>query len=172
MSNESSGVWFRQPQDVEFVEHLLNLHFCWIHPFYHFFHREYFLHDMSRGNTEFCSALLVNAICSFACHYSDRPAARAEPTNPATAGDAFFAEAKRLLERTEKSSLTTVQALGIMSARECSHGRDSNAYQLAGRCLRMALELGLHLSVIGSGLRASEVEVRKITFWGVFNLET
>ncbi|RMY15072.1 hypothetical protein D0868_01090 [Hortaea werneckii] len=172
MSNESSGVWFRQPQDVEFVEHLLNLHFCWIHPFYHFFHREYFLHDMSRGNTEFCSALLVNAICSFACHYSDRPAARAEATNPATAGDAFFAEAKRLLERTEKSSLTTVQALGIMSARECSHGRDSNAYQLAGRCLRMALELGLHLSVIGSGLRASEVEVRKITFWGVFNLET
>merc|ERR1711971_799519 len=74
MSNESSGVWFRQPQDVEFVEHLLNLHFCWIHPFYHFFHREYFLHDMSRGNTEFCSALLVNAICSFACHYSDAPA--------------------------------------------------------------------------------------------------
>ncbi|KAI7247905.1 hypothetical protein KC335_g18661, partial [Hortaea werneckii] len=172
MSNESSGVWFRQPQDVEFVEHLLNLHFCWIHPFYHFFHREYFLHDMSRGNTEFCSALLVNAICSFTCHYSDRPAARAEATNPATAGDAFFAEAKRLLERTEKSSLTTVQALGIMSARECSHGRDSNAYQLAGRCLRMALELGLHLSVIGSGLRSSEVEVRKITFWGVFNLET
>ncbi|KAI7002078.1 hypothetical protein KC359_g210 [Hortaea werneckii] len=98
MSNESSGVWFRQPQDVEFVEHLLNLHFCWIHPFYHFFHREYFLHDMSRGNTEFCSALLVNAICSFACHYSDRPAARAEATNPATAGDASWNyECERML---------------------------------------------------------------------------
>lgn len=172
ISNESSGVWFRVPQDVEFVEHLLNLYFCWIHPFYHFFHRDFFLHDMSRGNTEFCSALLVNAISSYACHYSDRAGARTDPNSPATAGDAFFAEAKRLLDKHEKSSLTTVQALGIMSARECSHGRDSNAYQLAGRCLRMALELGLHLSVIGSGLRASEIEVRKITFWGVFNLET
>ncbi|KAK6386687.1 hypothetical protein LTR65_008750 [Meristemomyces frigidus] len=171
-SDDASAVWFQVPQDVELVEHLLSLYFCWAHPFYHFFARDHFLHDMGQGRTEFCSALLVNAVLAFACHYSDRPSARADPSNPATAGDAFFAEAKRLLDRTEKPSLTTVQALGVMSARECSRGNDSNAYQLAGRCLRMALELGLHLSVIGSGLRASEVEVRKITFWAVFNLET
>jgi len=164
--------WFRRPQDAEFVDHLLNLYFAWVHPFYHFFSRDHFLFDMGRGKTEFCSAMLVNAVLAFACHYSDRPSARVDPGNPNTAGDEFFAEAKLLLEGNEKACLTTVQALGVMSVRECSHGRESNGYQLAGRCVRMALELGLHLSVSGSELRSTDVEVRKITFWGVFNLET
>lgn len=165
-------MWFRVPQDAEFVEHLLNLFFSWVHPFYCFLSRDHFLYDMGRGRTDHCSAMLVNALLSFACHYSDRPSARADPGNPATAGDAYFAEAKRLLNQSERACVTTVQALGIMSARECSQGRDSNGYQLAGRCVRMALELGLHLSTMASGLRPSEVESRKVTFWGVFNLET
>ncbi|KAK5110746.1 hypothetical protein LTR62_005623 [Meristemomyces frigidus] len=165
--------WFRQPQDAEFVEHLLNLYLSWVHPFYHFFSRELFLRDMSQGRTNHCSAILVNAVLAMACHYSDRPAARTDPCSPTTAGDQYFAEAKRLLDNSDgKSSLTTVQALGIMAIRECSHGRESGGYMYAGRCLRMALELGLHLSVIGSGMRASGMEARRITFWAVFNLET
>ncbi len=59
-----------------------------------------------------------------------------------------------------------------MGLRETSQGRESNGYQYVGRCVRTALELGLHLSVVGSGLGSSEIEVRKVTFWGVFNLET
>ena len=169
---ETAATWFRTPQDAEFVEHLLNLYFCWIHPFYQLFSRDHFVHEMGRGGTEFCSAMLVNALLAFACHYSDRPSARTDNDNPCTSGDYFFAEAKRLLDRTNQPSLTTVQALGVMSIRETSQGRDSNGYQYAGRCVRMALELGLHLSVIGSGLRPAEFETRKITFWGVFNLET
>lgn len=169
---ESPAVWFRSPQDAELVEHLLNLYFCWVHPIYTLFSRDHFLHDMGRGRSDFCSAILVNALLAFACHYSDRAEARTDPTNPATSGDHFFAEAKRLLEKTDAPALTTVQALGVMAIRETSLGRDSNGYQYAGRCVRMALELGLHLSVIGHGLRPSDAEVRKITFWGIFNLET
>ena len=171
-SSDSPSVWFKAPQDGEFVEHLLNLYLAWVQPFYHLFSADHFLHDMARGKTDFCSAMLVNALMAFACHYSDRPQARTDPNNPATAGDHFFAEAKKLLDRNEKSSLTTVQALGIMGARECSAGRDANGYKYAGMCVRMALELGLHLSLVGSGLRATDVQVRQITFWGVFNLET
>ncbi|KAK5163709.1 uncharacterized protein LTR77_010382 [Saxophila tyrrhenica] len=164
--------WFPQPQDAEFVDHLLHLYFCWVHPFYHLFSREHFLHDMSRGRTEFCSALLVNAVLAIACHYSDRSLARSDPNDSTTAGDYFFAEAKRLLDKTDKASVTSVQALGLMALRETSQGRESHGYQYAGRCVRTALEMGLHLSMVGSGLRSSEIEVRKITFWGVFNLET
>lgn len=169
---ERPTTWFRLPQDAEFVDHLLNLYFCWLHPFYQLFSRDHFLHDMSRGRTDFCSALLLNAVLAAACHYSDRPSARADPTDSSTAGDYFFSEAKRLLEAAEKPSLTTVQALGILSLRETSQGRESNGYQYAGRCVRMAVEIGLHLSVVSSGLRPAEIEVRKITFWAVFNLET
>lgn len=171
-SEEGTATWFRVPQDAEFIEHLLNLYFCWVHPFYHFFSRDHFLRDMGRGRTEFCSAMLVNALLAVACTYSDRPLARSEPSRSETAGENFFAEAKRLCDSIEKPSLTTIQALALMSIRESSQGRDSNGYRYAGRCVRMALELGLHLSVLGSGLRPAEVEVRKITFWGVFNLET
>ncbi|KAK0270103.1 hypothetical protein LTR35_014351 [Friedmanniomyces endolithicus] len=167
-----TGSWFSRPQDADFIEHLLNLYFSWVHPIYHIFPRELFLRDMGRGTTEQCSAMLVNAVMALACHYSDRPAARTDPCNPATAGDHFFADAKQLLDRDEKTCLTTIQALGLMATRECSQGRESNAYQYSGRCVRMAVEMGLHLSVAGSGLRLAELEARKITFWGVFNLET
>lgn len=169
---ESPAVWFRSPQDAESVEHLLNLYFCWVHPIYPLFSRDHFLHDMGRGRSDFCSAMLVNALLAFACHYSDRPQARTDPANPGTAGDHFFAEAKKLLDKSDRPSLTTVHALGVMAIRETSLGRDSSGYQYTGRCSRMALELGLHLGVIGSGLKPSDADVRKITFWGVFNLET
>lgn len=169
---ENSAVWFRSLQDAELVEHLLNLYFCWVHSTYPLFSRDHFLHDMGRGRSDYCSAILVNALLAFACHYSDRSQARMDPTNPATSGEHFFSEARRLLYNVDSPSLTTVQALGVMSIRETSLGRDSNGYRLAGRCVRMALELGLHLSVIGNGLKASDAEVRKITFWGIFNLET
>ncbi|PIA93746.1 Nitrogen assimilation transcription factor nit-4 [Cercospora beticola] len=169
---EQSGQWLRIPHDAEFIEHLMSLYQCWIHPFYTFLCWDHFTHDMSRGRTDYCSALLVNAVLAFACHYSDRALARTDPSNPSTAGDHFYAEAKRLLDSNETSTLTTVQALGIMSLRETSAGRDSDGYRLAGRCVRMALELGLHLSVIKDGMREREAEVRKVTFWAVFNLET
>lgn len=169
---EQSSDWLKVPQDAEFVEHLLNLYQSWVYPFYTFFCWDHFAHDMTNGRTDYCSSMLVNAVLSFACHYSDRSLARTDSSIPGTAGDHFFAEAKRLLDSEESPKLTTVQALGIMSLRETSAGRDSNGYQLAGRCVRMALELGLHLSVIKDGMREIEAEVRKVTFWAVFNLET
>lgn len=169
---EQSGQWLRIPHDAEFIEHLMSLYQCWIHPFYTFLCWDHFTHDMNRGRTDYCSSLLVNAVLAFACHYSDRAMARTDSSSPATAGDHFYAEAKRLLDSNETSTLTTVQALGIMSLRETSAGRDSDGYRLAGRCVRMALELGLHLSVIKDGMREREAEVRKVTFWAVFNLET
>lgn len=169
---QNPSVWFRTPPDPEFIEHLMDLYFTWVHPFYQLFSQDRFLMDYKRGETGHCSALLVNAIAAFACSYSDRRTARDNVDDPNSAGDQFFAEAKRLLDVDEKPSLTMVQALGIMSFRETSHGRDSNGYQYTGRCLRVALEMGLHLSVMSSSLSSAEYEARKITFWGVFNTET
>lgn len=167
-----STAWFRHPQDAELIDHLLSLYRCWINPFYSFLCWDLFTQDMGAGQTGFCSDILANAVMAFACHYSDRSAARTIPHDPSTAGDSFYAEANRLLGQIDKPSLTTVQALGIMSLRETSAGRDSDGYQLAGRCVRMAVELGLHLSMFNRGMRQVQREVRKATFWAVFNLET
>jgi hypothetical protein len=165
---ESPSSWFRIPQDAEFVDHLLNLYFCWSHPFFCFFSKDHFLRDMSRGSTKYCSAMLVNAVLAVACQYSDRPAARER------AGDYFFGEAQRLAENIGAAELTSVQAIAVMAVREGSAGRDHISFRLIGRAVRLAMEMGLHLAETTAGetnLQSSEMSIRKLTFWGVFNCE-
>ncbi|KAF2997298.1 hypothetical protein E8E13_001035 [Curvularia kusanoi] len=167
--------WTSVTDDLAFVNRLLTLYFTWSHPFYIIFSRESFYKDFHEGRSKYCSPLLVNAICAYACHFSDEPAARTNPINSRTAGDHFFAEAKRLLHEDESPSLTTVQALCIMAMREPSTGRDSSGFAYIGRCIRMCVELGLHLNNSASpalGLTLSEIEVRKVTFWGCFTVDS
>lgn len=169
------STWTNVTDDLAFVERLLELYFAWSHPFYVLFSRECFYKDFRAGRDKYCCSLLVNAICAYACHLTDEPAGRTDPSNFRTAGDHFFAETRRLLFEDETPSLTTVQALCIMSMREPSTGRDSSGFGYMGRCMRMCIELGLHLNYGPSstlGLTPSEVEVRKVTFWGCFTVET
>lgn len=171
---ETSSSWFRIPQDAEFVEHLLNHYFSWIHPFHTLFCKDNFLSDMARGNTRYCSAMLVNAILALGCHYSDRPGVKLESSKPETAEEYFYNEAMELDHRSQEASLTTVQALAVMALREASVGHNHNGYRLIGRSVRMAMELGLHLSETAAsipGLRPTDIEIRKLTFWSIFNVE-
>ena len=171
---QTSEVWTTVTADAELVDHLLNMYFCWAHPYYVVFSKELFLDDMANGRSKYCSPLMVNALLSFACVYSDRQDAREDPSDPRTAGDQFFAEAKRLLNEDESSNLTTVQALALMGLREASCSRDSSGFQYAGRCIRMLIELGLHLSFASASdkISSTELEARRITFWGCFIYET
>ena len=175
MPERRGSTWTTVTNDLAFVEKLLALYFTWSHPFYVLFSRECFYKDFKAGREKYCSSLLVNAICAYACHLTDDPAGRTDPSNFRTAGDHFFAEAKRLLFEDETPSLTTTQALCIMSMREPSTGRDSSGFSYIGRCIRMCVELGLHLNNGASpalSLTPSEIEVRKVTFWGFFTVDT
>lgn len=166
--------WFRIPQDTEFVDHLLNLYLSWSHPFFCFFSTDHFLQDMSTGATRYCSAMLVNAVLSVACQYSDRPVACNSYLQAETAGDYFFGEAQRYAENIGEATMTAVQATAIMSLREWLSGHDHISYRLCGHAVRLALEMGLHLPATTAGepeLHSDAVEIRKMTFWGVFNLE-
>lgn len=170
--NDIRGAWSNVTNDPAFIKHLLDLYFCWSHSFWVVFPKDLFLHDMKQGQTKNCSSLLVNAVLAFGCLYSDRPEARTDLTDPKTAGDHFFAEAKRLLELSEPC-LTTVQALAVMSMREPCHDRDSSGYSFMGRCIHMAIELGLHLSLgsDSSKMPEADAEARRLTFWGCWTLD-
>lgn len=174
MHLQTSEVWTRVTRDAAFVEHLLSIYFCWAHPYHVLFSKEQFLDDMAKGRSKYCSPLMVNALLALACAYSDWPEAREFSSDPTTAGDHFFAEAKRLLNENDASNLTTVQALALMGLREASCSRDSSGFQYAGRCIRMLIELGLHLSFASASDKISptELEVRRITFWGCFIYDT
>lgn len=147
------------------------LYFTWNHPCYVLFSKPCLWIDMNTGRTKYCSSLLVNAILALACRFSDRLEARADPLNPASTGEHFFREAKRILAvEGDTPSLTSVQALALMSLYEAGRGRDSSGWMYSGRAFRMGMDMRFNLP-LKAGLTETEIEVRKITFWGCFTID-
>lgn len=122
-------------EDQALEEHLLSLYWTWQHPFFRLFSKRLFLRDMELARSANAvtavrklhfTPLLLNAILAHASHLSNRPGVRSNPDDPTTAGDGFFAKARRLLEdECESPSITTVQALALMGSREAGCGRDT-----------------------------------------------
>lgn len=95
---------------------------------------------------------------------------RGEPTNPASAGDHFFDEARQLLDlEADHHSMTTIQALGIMSTREFSCGRDQAGRYYAVQSMRLAVEMGLNR--VSDNRDEDLLCVQLSTFWGAFSLD-
>jgi hypothetical protein len=173
-----STSWTRVTTNSNLVDHFLGLYFCWEYPTFASLSKEHFLADFRRGRSVFSSSLLVNAILALGARFSDMPAdGRKEPHDPRTAGQPFFDEAKRLLGEEEMPSLTTIQALGLMSLRQASCGNDASSWHYARQSMRMAIDLDLHLDrpvpdgSLDATISQAEREVRSATFWGCFNLE-
>lgn len=165
--------WTRVTDDVEFIQHLLQLYFVWQHSSFPLFSRRKFLEDLISGRQRFCSDLLLNSILSVGCAFSDRPEARMNPQDPSTAGDHFFAEVERLLEFEEgDSKITTIQALAVLSIRECGYLRDVKGWMYGSVALRAASE-----TLFKSGREVTdnssdpELEVWRVTYWGLFCLD-
>ncbi|KAM7205224.1 Zn(2)-Cys(6) zinc finger domain protein [Rhypophila sp. PSN 637] len=166
-----ANTWTKITLDGSLVTHLLSLYFCWEYPTFASLSKEHFLKDFSEGRTRFCSSILVNALLALGCRFSSRPTTRAVPQDPYTSGDHFFREALRLFnEEPDHHKLTTIQALGIMSIREASCGRDSESWYYAGQSIRLAIEMGLH-EIQGDGRDDDLTAVQAATFWGAFALD-
>ena len=170
--------WTTVTTDTDLVVHLLNMYFTWHYTYFTTLSKDLFYQGFMRGNvsghkkkTEYCTSLLVNAMLALGCHFTTWPAARANREDSATAGDHFFAEAKRLiLENNEHESpkLATVQALALMSVREAGCGREARGWAYSGMSFRMAYELGLNLDSALANHDEKEVDARRITIWGCF----
>ncbi|KAI0391897.1 hypothetical protein F5Y17DRAFT_385159 [Xylariaceae sp. FL0594] len=169
-ANVPPTTWTSITSDSALVQHLLALYFCWEYPTFASLSKEHFMRDYQHGRSRYCSPILVNALLALGCRFSAQPKTRANPNDPKTAGDHFFHEALRLLYReTNHHTLTTIQALGIMSIREASCGRDSESWYYASQSIRLAIEMGLHrLDDEGD---EDELAVKSATFWGAFALD-
>ncbi|KAF3354671.1 hypothetical protein VD0004_g7370 [Verticillium dahliae] len=165
-----ASTWSNISTDIVLVQHLLALYFCWEYPTFASLSKEHFLKDFQQGRPRYCSPILVNALLALGCRFSTKPSTRAVPDDPYTSGDHFFKESQRLFYLEEDHhTLTTIQALGIMSIREASCGRDSESWYYAGQSIRLAIEMGLH-QIDGDG-DADELAVQAATFWGAFGLD-
>ncbi|KAI0400898.1 fungal-specific transcription factor domain-containing protein [Xylaria palmicola] len=164
------STWTNITNDSALVQHLLALYFCWEYPTFASLSKEHFMRDYVQGRHRYCSPILVNALLALGCRFSTQPSTRANPNEPRTSGDHFFKEALRLLYRqTNNHTLTTIQALGIMSIREASCGRDSESWFYAGQSVRLAIEMGLHR--LNDDGDEDELAVQAATFWGAFALD-
>lgn len=163
--------WTSISHDLNLVQHLLALYFCWEYPTFASFSKEHFLRDFHDGRQRYCSPILVNALLALGCRFSTQPNTRAVPDDPYSSGDHFFKECQSLFYLEENHHcLTTIQALGIMSIREASCGRDSESWYYAGQSIRLAIEMGLHQIRNDDG-DEDEIAVKAATFWGAFALD-
>lgn len=182
--NQPITSWTTVTSDPDLIRHLVHMYFTWHYTYFTTLSKSLFSNDFIQGkpahdrdSRRYCSSLLVNAILSLGCHFTSAPGARADPSDPATAGDHFFKEAKRLLlvnDEYERPTLTTVQALALMSVREAGCGREAKGWIYSGMSFRMAFDVGLnlHSGTLGSkrdlSLDEQADDARRITFWGCF----
>ncbi|TVY46191.1 Nitrogen assimilation transcription factor [Lachnellula occidentalis] len=175
--------WTRVTMDTEVIVHLINMYFTWHYPYFTTLSKSLFYRDFLLGKpsgppkrTSYCSSLLVNAMLALGCHFTNSPKGCSDPNDPTTKGDAFFAEAKRLIvenDEYEKPRLTTIQALCLMSVREAGCGREAKGWVYSGMGFRMAQDMGLNLDSGGmtnnkETMDEEEIDARRVTFWGCF----
>jgi hypothetical protein len=164
--------WTVVTSDDALIEHLLSLYFCWEYPIFASLCRQHFLADFRAGRRRYCSSLLVNAVLAVGCLFSVQPDEGTDLDNGEGSGQLFFCEAERLWTTDQYSpSLTTIQALGLMSIFEASRGRDSQSMFYSGQSIRMAVEMGLHCNTNDAEASETEREVRSATIWGTFALD-
>ncbi|KAJ5492266.1 hypothetical protein N7453_010363 [Penicillium expansum] len=170
--------WTEVTDDDSLISHLMTMYFTWHYPFFTTLSKNMFYRDYIRGvSSSYCSALLVNAILALGCHFSSWQGAFDDPQNPATAGNHFFKEAKRLVlenDEHENAKLCTVQAFALMSVREAGCGREGKGWVYSGLSFRMAFDLGLNLDSANLGahnLSDEEIDARRITFWGCYLID-
>jgi hypothetical protein len=168
--------WTTVTQDKDVILHFINMYFCWHYTYFTTLSKELFFRDFWQGlPSQYCSSLLVNVMLALGCHFSSKPAARADPEDSGTTGDHYFAEAKKLMSQNDEfanAKLCTVQALALMSVREAGCGRESKGWVYSGMSFRMACDLGLNVDAPpmneNSKLRDEDVDARRITFWGCY----
>ncbi|KAF2482956.1 fungal-specific transcription factor domain-containing protein [Neohortaea acidophila] len=179
----ATASWTTVTSDTDLIDHLLTMYFAWHYPFFTCLPKDLFFRDFLLGNSpshikrknSYCTSLLVNVMLAIGCHFTSRSGARENPDDPATAGDHFFKEAKRLImehDEHERPCLTNIQAFALMSVREVGCGRESKGWVYSGMAFRLAQEMGLPYHIqLTKNLGEAEQDARRITFWGCYQFD-
>ncbi|KAK3387881.1 putative C6-zinc finger TF, regulator of conidiation [Podospora didyma] len=160
--------WTNVTSDKRLVERLLASFFSGSFHSLSLISQPQFVKDFCAGNSRFCSEALVNAILGSACKYFDTTS---QLISRVTFGDAFFAEAKRLLAVEHSNvSLPSIQALGVLALAEMSQGNDTEAWDLAQESVRASIHLALQTRNQEEELDGDFRAVRALVYCGGFSL--
>ncbi|OSD03232.1 hypothetical protein PYCCODRAFT_1388765 [Trametes coccinea BRFM310] len=151
------------PPDMQ--NHLLQLYFTYVHPFYPVVHKQDFLYhynayssesaptaigkntQMSRHLMQRPCKILLLSMFAIAARYSNRPEDHpGQPDNKVSrAGQSYAEDAHKLLDRKYQTSRpSTCQALLLLAIREFGMGAMDKGWLYSGMALRMAIDLGMN----------------------------
>ncbi|KAF7562266.1 hypothetical protein G7046_g1860 [Stylonectria norvegica] len=160
---------------------LIDLFCDWQASHLQIFHRKLFLqekklfdNDRPRGRYEFFSPSLLYAIMALASMVSLDRGTRYQSAIPGQPpGSIYFDKAKALFQlEMENPSITTVQTALLLGSHYGASGHQSPGWTYSGIALRMAVDLGLHIScdaaVVHKQLSPQVARLRKIVFWGCY----
>ncbi|TAQ83428.1 hypothetical protein B7494_g8248 [Chlorociboria aeruginascens] len=142
------------------IDHLFQLYFSWVHPVHTLFDEGRFAQSHNHNVGEYCSSILVNALCAMACHLHRNK--HDDHSNLGSLGEGFI-EAVQAEIHPDDYKLTTVQACGVMFLVDCAEGRG----------LRGASYLKHALSILPSVIQLDSegfAEVWATTIRGIRNL--
>lgn len=123
----------RELPSKEEMDHLLGLYFKHMYPFSPMFIRKTFMREYEQQRPTLHMIMLLNAIFSAACMYSDSPTVKQDATK-------YFGRAKIIMDEVcHISSLTNVQTLMLMAHHRHSHGSFSGGWLYSGMAIRMAI---------------------------------
>lgn len=153
--------------DSQLCNELLETYWCWPHHLHLVLCRKIFMRDLTSSGP-YVTPFLLNAVLAQAARYSDRPeASKLSQTFAQRTLDTLPAELDK------GSSIPTIQALLIFSARECACGRTSQGWLYSGMAFRMMRDMGIHipprkLSHLGGHFSPAELALRQQVFWSCY----
>ncbi|KAH8817158.1 fungal-specific transcription factor domain-containing protein [Xylogone sp. PMI_703] len=145
-------------EDPAYENLLINLFFSWHNVLMYVVDREIFLRERQRyrmgQTTDYYSPALENAVYTIGAAFTDR-------THPAIedATDEFFGfRTKAYLDiEIDSPTISTAQALLVLSSHEAAHARESRGWIYSGMAVQIITDLGLHLNL---ELEYSRLDVR------------
>lgn len=159
--------------DPELGMHLLSIHWSRQQSTGPVVYRTAFMRDMACAGPYF-SKLLLNAIYFSSSKFTKRPEVRRDPDNSLTAGWSYRQRVVDLLSRCfDKSSITTIQALLIMSTALFSWcDEKSVSWLYAGMAYNMIIDLGIHVdaNTLKRRLTEEEIEIRRRLYWAAYGI--
>jgi len=156
----TSTNWTTVTSDTAVLDHLFQLYFAWVHPVHTLFSEGRFVDNYKRQSNNYCSSVLVNAICAMACHLHSGTGT--DEVDFVRLGEEF-SDAVRNSINSEERSVTTIQAFAVMFLVDCSRANGLRASSY----LRVAIN---NLPNVDYQESEGFIEVWKNTVRGVQNL--
>ena len=177
--NVKAADWTLITHDDEFASHLLRAYFRNEHPLMPCFDEELFMEDAKRGEGEYCSSMLFNAVLSVGAQFCQHCAKRSYPWMQECWSRVFFDAAwsqRREEEGTEDLlNLQTIMVLALVASR---NGRDRIGSEMFAQAISMARSMGLCRDPASWSGRPSELvdaerwfKARNVTVWCMFQLQ-